>query len=175
MVQILSLAAVILSAVAAVQSAAVPVPVVSLEDRSANPANPFVPPENTLARRHYVYDGTKLVRTADPATDPSAAQLHKRYASYIRFYSCSPWGITICGSCYFHEVSYDTAVCIPAEGRQFIVFGAMTNASAKLYKDTSDCTGTSYNVAGCRTWDCLAIQYYYTKSVLATVGCTPPA
>ncbi|KAF3113499.1 hypothetical protein TWF102_000158 [Orbilia oligospora] len=85
MVQILSLAAVILSAVAAVQSAAVPI--VSLEDRSANPANPLLSlsPENTLARRHYVYDGTKLVRTADPSTDPSAAQLHKRYASYSAF------------------------------------------------------------------------------------------
>ncbi|KAF3225824.1 hypothetical protein TWF106_001697 [Orbilia oligospora] len=175
MVQILSLAAVVLSAVAAVQSAAVPI--VSLEDRSANPANPLLSlsPENTLARRHYVYDGTKLVRTADPSTDPSAAQLHKRYASYARFFTCSPWGLTICGSCYFHEVSYDTAVCIPTEGKQFIVFADMTNASAKLYKDTSDCTGTSFNVAGCRTWDCLAIQSYYTKSVLATVGCTPPA
>jgi len=176
MVHILSIAAVIFSAAAAVQSAAVPlVPFDTLDKRSPNTdASPLVstPSAAIVARHHYVYDGVKLVRTADPSSDPSASQLHKRYASRIRFLACNPFGQTICGTCYYHDVSYDTAVCIPTPGlSNFFVMQEMTNANAKLFKTAADCTGTSLNVAGCRTWGCNTFEGYGTKSVLAQVGC----
>ncbi|EPS37495.1 hypothetical protein H072_8814 [Dactylellina haptotyla CBS 200.50] len=178
MVNILSSAVAILSAAVAVQSAALP-DLISLNEvnkRSPN-ANPLVPVSSgaIIGRRHYIYDGVKLARTADPALDPAASELHKRYASRIRFLNCNPFGQTICGTCFYHDVSYDTATCIPTpvpNPTNFLVMEEMTNAYATIYT-TADCSGAGFTIAGCRTWGCNSFSAYGTKSVMARVGCSP--
>ncbi|KAK6542709.1 hypothetical protein TWF694_006652 [Orbilia ellipsospora] len=180
MVNILSSVVALLSAVVAVQSAALPefIDLDDIEKRSPNP-NPLMPKSPGAAiigKRHYIYDGVKLVRTADPIKDPEAAGLHKRYASRLRFLNCKPFGQTICGTCFYNDISYDTATCIPTpvpDPTQFIVFEEMTNAYAQLYT-TTDCTGGSYIISGCTTHACNSFYASYgTKSVMARVGCSP--
>ncbi|EPS37217.1 hypothetical protein H072_9125 [Dactylellina haptotyla CBS 200.50] len=179
MVSILSVAAVILSATTAVQSAAVPKIFDDLDKRSPNDVGPLASGSSAaiVGRRHFIHDGVKLVRTADPVTDPHAAELHKRYSSKLSFSICNSWGITICGTCWYHEVSFDTAVCLPITQGSFYVFREMTNASARIFKDVSDCTGSGYPVPGCTNnysgCNTFSGAGYNTKSVLAVVGCTP--
>ncbi|KAK6525236.1 hypothetical protein TWF694_005382 [Orbilia ellipsospora] len=180
MVNIISTVVAVLSAVVAVQSAAVPdtVNLEDIEQRSPNP-NPLVTKRSgaIIGRRHYIYDGVKLVRTADPKADPDAAELHKRYASRLTFAACKPFGMYICGTCYSYDVSYDVATCIPTplpDPAQFLVFQTMTNAWAVAY-GSADCTGTGANIAGCTTHSCntgVTPIFNGFNSVLAKVGCS---
>ncbi|KAK6524002.1 hypothetical protein TWF694_005670 [Orbilia ellipsospora] len=180
MVNILSSVVAVLSTAVAVQSAALPefISADRFDKRSPNP-NPLVPGSSggaIIGRRHYISDGVNLIETRDPAKDVTAAALHKRYASRVRFLNCTFFGQNICGTCFYHDVSYDTATCIPTpvpNPTLYFVVEEMTNAYMTLYY-TPNCTGHGFEISGCKTYGCNTTGGAGgTQSVLAQVGCGP--